>query len=170
MQLLISPNEVELSSVPPEIAIAGSLEILKDPEIWICDTGASNHLTFAKVGWLAERPSKTQSQGISGQARKAGSEIDLPNIVCGCFGNELIRVTLKAVSYEGDSNFTLSSFWQISNQWLEAQQRRGSRSIIQEWSWDEVRYCYLNKEGCVIVLFDQAKPRVQDSSNSDLRR
>ena len=32
-QLQISPNEVELSSVPPEIAITGSLEIFKDPEI-----------------------------------------------------------------------------------------------------------------------------------------
>ena len=30
LQLQVSPNEVELSSVPPEIAIAGSLEIPKD--------------------------------------------------------------------------------------------------------------------------------------------
>ena len=95
--MLISPNEVELSSVPPEIAIAGSLEILKDPEIWICDTGASNHLTFAKVGCSAERPSETQSQGISGPARKAESKIDLPSIVCDPFGNELTSVTLTGV-------------------------------------------------------------------------
>ena len=33
LQLLDSPNEVGLSSVPPEIVIAGSLEILKDLEI-----------------------------------------------------------------------------------------------------------------------------------------
>ena len=46
VQLLISLNEVELSSVPLEIAIVSSLEIIKDPEIWICNTGASNHSAF----------------------------------------------------------------------------------------------------------------------------
>ena len=96
-----------MSSVPPEIAIAGSLGILKDPEIWICDTGASNHSMFAKVGCSAERPSETQSQGISGPARKAESEINLPRIVCDRFGNELTKVTLKEILYKGDSNFNL---------------------------------------------------------------
>ena len=105
--MLTSPNEVELSSVPPEIAIAGSLEILKDPEIWICNTSASNHLTFAKVGCLAERPSETQSQGIFGPARKVESEIDLLSIVCDRFGNALTKVTSKEVLYKGDSNFNL---------------------------------------------------------------
>ena len=96
-----------MSSVPPEIVIAGSLEILKDPEIWICDTGASKHSTFSKVGCSGEHQSETQSQGISGPARKAESKIDLPSIVCDRFGNELTRVTLKEVSYKGDSNFNL---------------------------------------------------------------
>ena len=99
MQLINSPDKVELSSVPPEIAIAGSLEIIKDPEIWICDTGASNHSTFSKVGCLAKRLSMTQSQGISGPARKIEYEIDLPSIVCDRFRNELTKVTLKEVSY-----------------------------------------------------------------------
>ena len=61
-QLQISPNAVELSSVPPEIVIAGSLGILKDPEIRICDTGTSNHLTFSKVGCSVKFPSEIQSQ------------------------------------------------------------------------------------------------------------
>ena len=109
VQLLISPNEDELSSVPPEIAIADSLEILKDSVILICDTRASNHLMFSKVGSLGNRRSKTQSQGISGPARKAESEIDLRSISCDRFRNELTRVTLKKVSYKGDINFNL--FW-----------------------------------------------------------
>ena len=62
---------------------------------------------FVKVGCLAERSSKTQSQGISGPARKAESEINLPRIVCDRFGNELTKVTLKEVSYKGDSNLNL---------------------------------------------------------------
>ena len=100
---------MELASIPPEIAIAGSLEILSDPEMWICDTGASNHSTFSKLGNSAERPSDTQSQGISGPARKSESEVDLPSIVCNRFGNELTEVTLTEVSYKGDSNFNLFS-------------------------------------------------------------
>ena len=100
LQLKISPNKVELSSVPPETAIVGSIEILKDQEISICDTGTSNRLTFSKVGCSTERPSKTQSQRISGRARKVESKIDLPSIVCDRFGNELTRVTLKEVSYK----------------------------------------------------------------------
>ena len=107
--VLLSPNEVKLSNVPPEIAIVGSLEILKDPEIWICNTGASYHSNFSKLGCLAERPSDTQSQGISGPARKAESEVDLPSIVFDRFGNKLTKVTLREVSYKGDSNFSLFS-------------------------------------------------------------
>ena len=87
--------------------IAGSLEIRKDLELWICDTGASNYLTFSKVGCLVERPRETQSQGISEPVRKAESKINIPSIVCNRFGNELTRVTLKEVSYTGDSNFNL---------------------------------------------------------------
>ena len=56
---------------------------------------------------MAKHPSKTQSQGISGPARKAESEIDLLSIDCDRFGNELTKVTLKEVSYKGDSNFNL---------------------------------------------------------------
>ena len=107
MECYFFQNEVELLDVPPEIAILGSLEILTDPEIWICNTGASNHLTFAKVGCSAKRPSNTHSQGILEPARKAESEVDLPSIVCNRFGNELTKVTLKEVSYKGDSNFNL---------------------------------------------------------------
>ena len=40
---------------------------------------------------------------------KAKTEIDFPSIVYDCFGNELTRVTLKDVSYKGDSNFNLFS-------------------------------------------------------------
>ena len=109
MQLLDSPNEVILSSVPPGIVITGSLEILKDPEIGICDTVASNHLNFLKYDCLFERPNKTQSQGISGPDRRAELKIDIPSIVCDFFGNELTRVTVKDVSYRGDSNFNLFS-------------------------------------------------------------
>ena len=107
--VLITPDEVELSSVPPEIAIVGSIDILSDPEMWICDTGASNHSTFSKLGNSAERPSDTQSQGISGPARKAESEVDLSSIVCDRFGNELTEVTLTEVSYKGDSTSIFSS-------------------------------------------------------------
>ena len=56
---------------------------------------------------MVKRPSKTQSQGISGPARKAESEIDNPSIVCDCIGNQLTKVTIKEVSYKGDSNFNL---------------------------------------------------------------
>ena len=65
LQSLNSPNEVGLASVPPETTIAGNLEIIKDLEFRICDTGASNHSTFSKVGRSVERPIETQSQGIS---------------------------------------------------------------------------------------------------------
>ena len=153
--VLISPNEVELSSVPPEIAIAGSLEIAKDTEIWICETGASNHLAFAKVGCSVEPPSKAQSQRISGLARKAESEIDIPSIVCDCFGNELTKVTLKEVSYKGDSNFNFFSVgrclvdgWKLSGDADYVHLSKGGVDI----KFDIV---IRTKNGCVVLLFDQ---------------
>jgi hypothetical protein len=43
-----------MSSVPPEILVAGSLEIPQDPEIWIYNTVASNHSTFSNLGTVKE--------------------------------------------------------------------------------------------------------------------
>ena len=87
------PREIFLSNVNQQIAVAGSLEILKDPEIWICDTGASNHSTFSKLGCSIERPSNISSQGITGAALKAECEVDLPRLcVIGMVMNLLISI------------------------------------------------------------------------------
>ena len=99
-----SPDELILSSICPEIVIAGSLEVLKDPEIWICDMGASNHLTFLRVCCSLKRLSKIQRQSIT---RKAESKINILSIICDCFGNTCTRVTVNRVSYKGGSNVNL---------------------------------------------------------------
>ena len=48
-----------------------SFELLKQKDIWICDTGASTHSTYNKEGATNERQTGSASLGHAGTAVKA---------------------------------------------------------------------------------------------------
>ena len=55
-----------------------SIKMLSQPDIWICDTGASSHSTNKKSGAKNERNTGSASLGHAGQAFKATMTVDLP--------------------------------------------------------------------------------------------
>ena len=75
----------------------------------------------------------------SGPARKAKSEIDIPSIVCACFGNEVTKVIVKEVSYKGDGNFNLFSV---------------GRCLIISWKVSGDADCVLLSKNGVETRFD----------------
>ena len=75
------------------------MDILKDPCIWIADTGATNHSTFSKIGSKNEVASSTQALGLSGKAVAAQKDIDLPGVLCDKYGNEKLPVNLTEVGF-----------------------------------------------------------------------
>ena len=55
-----STRELVLADVK-QLEVAATMELLKDKEIWIADTGASNHSTFNDDGWVNKKPSNISS-------------------------------------------------------------------------------------------------------------
>ena len=69
-------EEVEVSAT--KLDMPASFEILYQNDIWICDTGATSHLTPYRLGARNVRDSGSASLGHAGEAVKATSTIDLP--------------------------------------------------------------------------------------------
>ena len=51
----------------PQQAFPGNLELLKSADIWIGDTGATNHTTFSKEGAKNVEESSMSTHGITGE-------------------------------------------------------------------------------------------------------
>ncbi len=54
-----------------------SIDILKEDDIWICDSGASCHSTHNKIGAENERIGGVANVGVTGDAIPCSSTIDL---------------------------------------------------------------------------------------------
>jgi len=90
-----------------------SFELLKQEDIWICDTGASTHSTYNKGGATNERQTGSASLGHAGTAVKAESTIDIPGRFVTRDGSYGIKATLQGVSYNRQHNFNLLSLTRL---------------------------------------------------------
>ena len=90
-----------------------SFELLKQEDIWICDTGASTHSTYNKGGATNERQTGSASLGHAGTAVKAESTIDIPGRFVTRDGSLGIKATLQGVSYNREHNFNLLSLTRL---------------------------------------------------------
>ena len=77
--------------------IRPTLQALNSPNMWIGDTGATRHSTMYKQGGIDSRPSTTRTRGISGQAIKPSTEVDLRGMYCDKNGNDQFAVKLQDV-------------------------------------------------------------------------
>lgn len=85
------------------------MKLLERDDIWIGDTGASNHTSFSNAGSKNERESQMLSKGIMGDEIKPGLEMDLECTHCDKFGNEVMDITLDSVGHMKGSNYNLCS-------------------------------------------------------------
>ena len=56
--------ELQLAAAE-QLEFPATMELLKDKEVWIADTGASNHTTPWKDGAINKRPSNVLTQGAT---------------------------------------------------------------------------------------------------------
>ena len=54
------------------------MELLNNHEVWIANTGASNHSTLSKRGAINEQPSKILAQGVTGKPVASTCEMNFP--------------------------------------------------------------------------------------------
>ena len=114
----VSPDEASVA----KLEMGVSFDMLKDDEIWICDTGASSHSTNCITGASNQRDSGSASIGHAGQAVRATKTIDLSGTFVKKDGSRGLKATLTEVSYCADHNFNLLSLtrllcqgWKIVN-------------------------------------------------------
>ena len=98
-----------LLSVTIDIPIPAKMDILKDNEIWIADSGATNHCSKSDKGATNVRKAESLAMGFSGPAMVAESEMDLPSVICDRFGQEQLSVILTYGSCRKGNNFNLFS-------------------------------------------------------------
>ena len=70
-----------------------ALAILRQDDVWICDTGASTHVTRCNVGARNIRDTMVYSLGHTGSAMESTALIDIPGI----FVNKDGKIGMKAV-------------------------------------------------------------------------
>ena len=88
-------------------------ELLYEDDIWIGDTGASNHSCKSKTGARNERSANSECLGHAGEAVKAQSVIDLHGQFVESEGTLGLEATLKDVQVSQKFNFNLLSITKL---------------------------------------------------------
>ena len=96
---------------------------LKAKDIWICDSGASNHSTWSNRGARNKRVANSVSIGHTGVAVAATFTIDVPSHFMTQDGKVGLRAGLTDCSYNPKNNFNLLSLarlihkqgWKVMN-------------------------------------------------------
>ena len=95
--MLGGATEIETSNVKMEMST--SFELLYSDDIWICDTGASSHLSKSNSVAKNVKQNGSQSLGHSGKAVEAISTMNLPGQFIGKDGSSGMKATLTDVKY-----------------------------------------------------------------------
>jgi len=129
-------EEAELGLVSQKSFPTNSLSLLRDPNLFIGDTGATADVTHDKIGCVNEQENRALSVEIDGETSRCASQVDLPGIKCDKHGNELQHVTLKKMRYNPKANFNLLSLtkllmdgWTMNGDAKEIVMRKGSTQI-----------------------------------------
>ena len=128
----------EVTLVTQHTLPMNSLNILKNPNIFIGDTGATADVTNDKTGCVNKQENSTMSVGIEGEASKCVSQVDLPGILCEKKGNEKDPVTFKSMRYNPKANFNIISLTKlIMDGWIMTGDKNG---IVMRKGNKEIRF------------------------------
>ena len=93
-----------------------SIDLLKDPNCFIYDTGATCVTTFSDIGMSEWKDNEETSITYGNGSSETAKEGELTGITCNKYGQELSRVKMKGVKYVPESAYNLFSVTQRVNQ------------------------------------------------------
>ena len=113
-----SRSRVEFLLCVTNIAFPGYQDLLKDPNVWIGDTGCSSHMTPYKHGLNMQKTSSSEGgfKMGNGLVEKAESSGNLVGTLCNKQGQMLNRVKFTDVSYVPNGEFNLFSLTKMMNE------------------------------------------------------
>ena len=86
-----------------------TLVILHQENVWICDTGASTHVTWNNKGAKNIRDTMMYSLGHAGSAMESNALIEIPGVFVNKIGEMGLQAVLKDCSFSAKHNFNLLS-------------------------------------------------------------
>jgi hypothetical protein len=86
-----------------------SMNMLKRSDMWIADSGASNHVTFSVKGCRNKRVATGLTHRIVGESVLPKCELDIPCIHCDKDGTQVGEVIITDVSHLPEGTFNLFS-------------------------------------------------------------
>jgi hypothetical protein len=90
-------------------SVMTTLTILHQEDVWICDTGASNHVTWCNKGARNIRKTQSLSLGHTSEAIETTAMIDVTGLFVLKTGEAGVKAVLKECSYDRAHNFNLLS-------------------------------------------------------------
>ena len=94
MQIELGLEEEDVEEVKGLSQIMPTLQALSSLNMWIGDTGETNHSMKHRQGGINSRPSTSRTRGIYGQAVEPSMEVDLPGTYWDRSGEEQFAVKL----------------------------------------------------------------------------
>jgi hypothetical protein len=85
------------------------MDMLKRINIWIADSGASNHVTFKDKGCRNKRIATGSTCGIVGNSVRPKCELNIPCVHFDKDGSQVVEVLITDVSHLSEGNFNLFS-------------------------------------------------------------
>ncbi len=86
-----------------------SMDMLKRTEIWIADSGASNHVTYSDKGCKNKRIETGSTHGLVGNSVLPKCELDIPCVHFDKDGAQVGEVLITDVSHLSEGNFNIFS-------------------------------------------------------------
>ena len=90
-------------------AITEEKDVLSDPNVFIGDTGASNHATNNKRGATNIKEGYGATTGITGSSIQSSMLFDLECVHCNKNGKEIMLITFTNVNHIAGGNYNLAS-------------------------------------------------------------
>jgi hypothetical protein len=113
-----------------------TMDMEKRSDMWIADSGASNHVTFSDKGCRNKRIASGLTQGIVGNSVLPKCELDIPCVHFDKDGAQVGEVIITDVSHLPEGNFNLFSVTRL--------QKRGGPSLEMQTTsnWKKERNHY----------------------------
>ena len=86
-----------------------TLAILHQDNVWICDTGASMHVTWNNKGARNVHDMMMYTLGHAGSAMESNALLDIPEVFVNKDGEAEVQAVLKDCSFNAKHNFNLVS-------------------------------------------------------------
>ena len=121
-----------------QLPFPDNINMLKSPNVWIGDTGASGHCTAHGGGGINVREGTTTMTGISGDSIKSEKEMDIPCVHYDKFGNKEKKMVFKNVSYLSNANYNLCSLAKmLQDRWVMV---GDEKAIVMRRLEEEIRF------------------------------